>query len=267
MSPTAAVHRRMSRDLHDLPSLALALAGCAALATGCADKGPTSNGELGMLNYSLGTYTDPSPANLTDADIVTLHPQPLTVSLTEAGAEAAGGEAWQIVHRISPGTSVALEQEDLSALEEKPDRPPDLTLTAEDAGLYTLESVLNGEVFDRINVSFATPASIQLQMWLRAPYGETFDPYTEGPVAEGSQLAWQGVPLDADGQALTGTITTDFSAAPQELVVPAENVYGVDGDVSSGGAASLYFIEPGTVTLTMLDALNGASAEQVITVE
>ena len=240
------------------------------LLSACRDDGDQVNGELGHLSYSLGTIRGLESSSLTDIDIVTNHTQPITVTMSQNGEREARKDAWQIIHRISPGAGATLVQEDFSGEEEKPDRAPSFTLNAEDPGLYLLESLLNGEVFDRINISFALPTSIELLTWTRPPYGEAFSRVEGGfvDVTEGTQLAWRGIPLDSDGNRLAGEIGTGFSAIPAETVVPAQNVYDLSDEAEFYGGVipSLYFIEEGDVTITLSDAVNDASATRHFTV-
>jgi hypothetical protein len=240
------------------------------LLAACRDDSDQVNGELGHLSYSLGTIRGLESSSLTDVDIVTHHTQPITVTMGHNGERDAKKDAWQIIHRISPGSGATLVQEDFSGAEEKPDRAPSFTINAEDPGLYLLESLLNGEVFDRINISFALPTSIELLTWTRPPYGEAFGSVEGGfvDVQEGTQLAWRGIPLDSDGNRLAGEIGTGFSAIPAEMVVPAQNVYDLsDEDEFYGGVIpSLYFIEEGDITITLSDTVNDASATRHFTV-
>lgn len=221
----------------------------------------TANGELGRLSYSLGTGYFVEGDDLTTLGIVTGHPQYFSVELSAKGHNDAGKEASEITHRISPSDGVDLEVESFG--DEPPDRPPTFTVTVRDPGAYTIESELNGEEFDRVTLNFATPTSLQLITWAREPYGEDFVLVDDGAtLSEGTQLAFLGIPLGDSGDRLVGDIETSFTADPASSVVPAENIYDVNetNTLNAESVPSLYFIEPGTIGVTLKDTVGPAEA-------
>lgn len=138
------------------------------------------------------------------------------------------------------------------------------SLTVTEPGDYELGADLEGEEFDFIQLSFDAPASLDLVIYTRAPWAESFEGVTDSEphaVAEGTQLAWLPVPLGTDGERLQGDLVVEMSADPTESVVPAANVTHVNEDEVQEvfDAASLYFIEPGDVTVTITDEENPSS--------
>jgi hypothetical protein len=239
------------------------------LLTACGVDNVGSNGELGRLSFSLGSDWYLEPTQLTDVGIVTGHSQSLGISLTERGEHQADDHAHAITYAVTPSAGVTLEQ---GGGEDTDDTtPPWLSLTVSDPDLYSLEADLDGELFDRIQLRFDTPTSLELTQFTRAPYADDFValPATAtATVAEGTQLAWLPIPIGDSGERLAGELGTAMTADPQDLVVPAANVSHVNEDQTYGDTevASLYFIEPGAVTVTVADTVNAASASQAFEV-
>jgi hypothetical protein len=222
----------------------------------------TANGELGRLSYSLGTGYFVDGNDLTQEEIVTGHLQSFAVSLSNKGVRDAGKHAFEITHTISPNTGVEFVEEEIS--DEDDNRPPNFSLVVHDPGTYTIESQLDGDEFDRVTFQFAEPVALEMVTWARAPYAEDFQSASDGDsLEEGTQLAFLGIPLNDKGDRLVGDIQTDFTADPATSVVPAQNVYDVNetDTINSESVPSLYFIEPGDITVTLSDTVNPAKAQ------
>ena len=238
------------------------------LAAACNIDDTVANGELGRLNYSLGTGYFVEGDDLTQIGIVTGHSQFLDVELTNLGESDAGDIASEITHKISPDEGVSFDVQEFG--DDPPDRPPGITLTVRDPGEYTITSKLHGDEFDRVTLNFDTPGSLQMVTWARKPYGEDFFTVDDGEtLEEGTQLAYLGIPLADSGERLVGDISTNFVGSPSSSVVPAENIYDVNESdtISSEEVPSLYFIEPGTVDITVADTVNPAEATSSFTIE
>ena len=229
----------------------------------------STNGELGHLSFSLSSAWYLDPTQLTEVDIVTGHEQYIGVSLTEEGEELADGRAGALEYVVTPadGVTIGTDGSDTDSAE-----PRTLAITVADPGDYTVEARLRGELFDRIQLGFDTPAALEIAAYVREPWGDEFarvsaiDPVQ---VREGSQLAYLPIPQDDAGVRLAGDVATSIASVPTTAVVPAENVLHVnEDDVSStGGVPSLYFIEPGDVTVTLADTVNPVEAALDFVVE
>ena len=233
---------------------------------GCSVDMVGANGEYGRVNYQLHTEYYVEERDLTEVGIVANHEQDIYCQLTEEGQKAAGDDAGRIDHRIVPGTGASLWQDDEDG------DVPDVHVTVNEPGEYAIEAVLDGDVFDRITLTFEAPSSLQMLSWLREPYAEQFgDESGTGSetVGEGTQLAFLGIALDEGGDRLAGDIDTTFSATPDWMVVPAQNVYDVTEEATwqSATVPSLYFIEPGEVSVTLSDTENDAAVTRDFTVE
>jgi len=241
--------------------------GCAVVAlstfltTACGDiTGAT--GEKGRVNYSLYTHYEVDDWNLSDVSLVTGHPQLIKTEMTQKGEDQLDGEASDIVHTMDPAEGVNIVSADDSDI-------PDLEVTVSDAGDYTIKSELNGEIFDYLELSFDTPDALELINWVRNPAEEEFELAEGASIAinEGAQVTFLPVP-SSGGVRLAGDITVDITADPESSVVRGENIWGVyEQNVSSSDQpVSLYFVEPGTVTITLSDGPNGVEVSQVFEV-
>lgn len=234
------------------------------LLAACGVDSVGANGELGNMTFGLVSdwYLDQS--NLTEVGIVTGHAQSFIVALTEKGERIADGNADAIHYTMEPDAGVTIVQSGPDSEEEgELDVPPSLSLQVTEPGSYALQASLEGELVDRIQLLFATPAALELSLYTRAPWAEDFEALeaTEpSQVLEGTQLAWLPIPVGADGVRLVGDVVAGLSADPIEAVVPADNVEHVNEDevYDQAQVPSLYFIEPGEVTVTLTDAANGA---------
>jgi hypothetical protein len=86
--------------------------------------------------------------------------------------------------------------------------------------------------------------------------------------AEGSQVSFFAIPLDGFGMRLAGDIATHVSFDPDWSVVPGQNLNGIyeNGYWALTGPTTFYFIEPGAITATVEDAINGAQGHHAFTI-
>ena len=111
---------------------------------------------------------------------------------------------------------------------------------------------------------------MELINWIRNPGDESFE-QEEGDsidIEEGGQVTLLPIPR-ADGARLAGDISVEIEVFPEESAVRGENIYGVyeQSVHSSDTPVSLYFVEQGTVTITVRDGPNGVESTQVFEVE
>lgn len=223
-----------------------------------------ATGAKGRVNYSLYTHYEVDQWDLREVSLVTGHPQLIQTNLTEKGTDQLSGSASDIVHQVEPAEGVEVSNQDSD------DDIADVTVTVSDPGDYTLSSELDGYVFDYLDLSFDSPDELELITWVRNPDDDEFDA-AEGDsidIEEGGQVTVLPIPL-ADGERLAGDISVEITVFPETSAVRGENIYGVyeQGVTSSDTPVSLYFVEPGTVTITVSDGPNGVEAVQVFEVE
>lgn len=238
------------------------LALLAGAAVSCGDV-TSSTGTYGMIDYSLYTRYEMAAGELTEVSIITGHTQEVTVELTETGEEEAADPS-AITHSVTPSSGVTL-----NLLEAAEDEAPDIEITVTDPGTYTLQSTLEGEVFDEIELVFDTPVSLDLITRVRGPYETDFQEVSGTPeVEEGTQAVFLPIPLDSAGDRIAGDFEVEIIGDPADSVVPGYNIHGVyEDDIwYSTTPASVYLIEPGEVSVTLDDVQNGVSAEQSFTV-
>lgn len=236
--------------------------------TACGVDTVEANGELGNLGFSLVSDWYVDDASLTDVGLVTAHAHSFVVALTAAGEELADGDGGALRFRATPDDGVLLAASDPDAESEQ---PPSVELTVEDPGEVALEATLHGELFDRITLRFDAPRRLDLALFARGPWDQEFDRLDAADVievAEGTQLAWLPIPVDAGGERLVGDVATDLSADPAELVVPTSNVLHVNEDevTDSTEVPSLVFVEPGAVAITVADTRNSAEGVQAFSI-
>jgi len=243
-------------------SRSLVVATALSLNVACGDV-TGSTGEFGRIEYSLFTHYE-LDTSLEDAKILTGHMQTIDVKLTAKGISDTN-DAAQITHAVSPSEGVIL------SLEDSPDSAPDLQLKVSDPGTYSVESSLNGAVFDRIELEFASPTEYELITWLRHRAADEFEGVTGAVTAavEGDQAAFLPVPYDADGARIAGDMELDMTAAPDWSVTQGFNVLGIYEQRVSGGPApiSVYFIEPGPVDISWADSAHGLAVSHSFEVE
>lgn len=239
-----------------------------ALSTiGCGVDSATANGELGRMTFTLVSDYYVDETNLSESSIVTGHEQFFGVELTEAGKTDADAKADEIEYVVTPDDGVSISQSgpdnDAGSDDQDSDIANNFDIAVRDPGDYQLEARIDGETFDRIQLTFARPNELELALFLRAPGREEFVDTANGsalPVEAGTQLAWLPIPLGADGERLLGDIEADMTAEPANMVVEAVNVEHVNEDEVQTffGAPSLYFINVGEVAITIGDTENAA---------
>jgi len=231
----------------------------------CGVESIEANGELGRMSFSFISDHYQDEKTLTEASFVTGQEHSFHVDLTHQGEREANENASQISYQVlgsnaSVSTGIGIDDEDGE------DLPPDFTLQVDSEGTVAVEAMLDGVLFDRITLQFADPTELELVLFSRGPWEESFQalPTQESlTVQEGTQLAWLSIP-SKEGQRLLGDIETDMSADPMEKVVPAANVEHVNEDeaMSVFRADSLYFIEEGSVSIQLLDPVSAVTGIQ-----
>lgn len=212
----------------------------------------SATGEFGLINYSLHSDYITDDRSLLEVSLVTGYELYINASLTDAGEEKAASYDG-ITHSASPSDGVTINGSFASNL--------DFNILVENGGEYTINSKLDGELFDRIDLNFAEPDDIELISWFRSPNTEEF--WKGGNVQEvvhGTQLTFVPVPL-ANGDRLAGDIKVKVSAEPEDAVVFGSNIYGTyEQNVMYGvDQTNFYFIETGEVNITFTDTENGVS--------
>ena len=228
----------------------------------CGVDSASANGELGNLSFTLISDYYLDERDLTEASIVTGYDQSILVELTTAGEDSAGKKADEIEYRVKGSSDVEIDDSGADGDTEE-GKVHSFGILGNEAGEVTVEAVLDGEVFDRIDFAFAAPTGLELVMFARAPYEEDFAAISESgttDLEEGTQLAWLSIPT-ASGDRLLGNIVADMTAEPAASVVPAANVEHVNEDEAQSifRADSLYFIAPGAVGVTLTDGANSVA--------
>ncbi len=228
------------------------------LATGCGSV-TSATGEYGRIDYALSADYEMDDAALTEVSILTGHPQYIVTNLTSDGEEDADNPG-EIEHRVTPSEGVLLAADEVGA------DIDDIEITVSEPGTYLIESVLAGVVFDRIELSFDAPSSLDAMTWLREPGDEEFVLGSDesNQVTEGTQAAFLAIPMDAEGERIVGRFDMQLSADPDWMVVPDWSVAGTYEQQVSGWAAeeAIYFIEPGSVSITLADEVNGVQVSR-----
>jgi hypothetical protein len=237
------------------------------LCVACGDNSHAT-GALGRATYTL--HTDYAlPGQLTDHRILTSHAQTLAVGLTDRGAKRADFPG-RITHTVDPPAGVTLSF-DPGDPEDEDAPAPDLVMSVDNPGTYTIETWYEGDVLDYLALQFAKPENYDVVSWVKLPGEDDFENRTaanEVTVDEGTQLALVAIPMK-DGERLAGDFDLTVSHTPEWAAVTVHNVLGVYEDEGVWGdpaATSLVFVDPATVTVTLTDEPNGVSAEQVYNV-
>lgn len=251
------IRRRLLGLLALLPCVSPALAGCGDF-TG-------ATGDEGLFHISLFTHFEVYEGDLRDIAIVTGHPQSLRVRLTDKGEHEIESPE-EVTYSVTPATGVVLTPES------SPSGPPDLTVLVESAGSYRLDILENGAAVDGVDLRFEPASGVELIVKVRPPFAEDFVTQTAGvtsSVKEGTEVLFLPVPLDAGGERLAGDIVTTATFEPAWAVVPdlvdVEQIYE-DGMITSGGEISFFIIEPGIITLTVVDTVSGAMGQHTFDV-
>jgi hypothetical protein len=222
----------------------------------------SSTGELGRIEYSLSTHYK-LDQSLIDTSILTGHTQSIDVGLTYKGSSDADDPS-SILHSIRPSDGATI------SWEESINEAPDINILVTEPGIYTIESSLNGTLFDKIDLNFADPSEYSLITWLRSREETEFRVINETaiPAMEGDQAAFLAVPYDNSGNRIAGEMALDMSASPSWAVSQGFNVLEIYEQTVSGGPApvSVYFIEPGNVEISWSDRIHAITTSQAFTV-
>lgn len=241
---------------------ALAIAALCFPLSACVDLTGTT-GELGRIGYQLATDYDMGPVGLAEASVLTGHEQTLQLDLTDRGLRAAH-DLRSVHHSVTPAAGVRLRYE------RENDYLGEIDILVEDPGTYTLTTEVDGAVFDFVTLHFDTPATLDAVTWVRQPGAEEFERVGgDGrSIAEGSQISFVPIPLDADGLRIAGVMDIEIGSDPEGAVVPAFDSFGTyeDGVYGSLDASSVYVIEAGALTVTLDDLPNAVTFSQAFDV-
>lgn len=234
------------------------------LLAACLGDVTASNGELGRLRYALHTDYEGNQEELTELPLITGYAHRISVSLTSKGEKEAGDQAGLVSHtaRGVEGIEITNDESDKDSQD-----APDFAVLSPVPGEVMVDSLLDGDTFDRIALQFESPTRLDVLGWSRSPWEEDWTSFENEAltVQEGSQISFLGVPMYKDirlGGDFTPTITVD----PPELAVPDTSVLAVQegGMTTTGEPVTFYAIEPGTVTFTLSDPVNGVEATQIV---
>lgn len=258
MNRLLRIDRIQSRDFLSDIALGTAVLVIALVLMACGGDLTGSVGELGRLRYTLFTDYEVPEGQLTDARIVSGHQQSINVTFTDEGRQDAD-DPTGISHTASPSAGASIDTVGGSG-----EMPPSFNIEVSSAGQYMVESMLDGEVFDRIKLTFDEPADFEMILKIRAPYAESFttvtDPKSTIACVEGSQITVDAAPLDVSGDRLAGKVSSRVTVDPKWAAVPGVGIVESyeDGVWKANGQANLYFVEPGMATVTITDPVSGA---------
>jgi hypothetical protein len=229
----------------------------ALCALGCSNLDGNA-GEQGRLHFSLGSEFRSSESDLDGASIVAGHTQRVAVELTAKGEDDIQ-EPNEVQYRLIPhqGTTVR-------ALPGTTYEAPTLEVLVTKEGRYRLEAIYKGKIVDSAELTFDTPDALQITVRTRGPYEQAFVTAaasdTSLEVEEGSEVAFAVTPLKGAIR-LLGHVEARVSATPRALVVPGmEASWLAEQDAwSVEGQVTFYFIDPGSVNITLSDPISGAS--------
>ena len=79
---------------------------------------------------------------------------------------------------------------------------------------------------------------------------------------EGTQVAFLPIPLDAVGERIAGNLFAELEASESGMIIPGANVWGVyeQSIWASTSPSSVYFINAGSVDISLTDEPNAVSA-------
>lgn len=230
-----------------------AVAGIFAL-MGCGDL-TSANGELGRVNYALHTDFEVEGPSLTETSLLAGHPQVIHTSPLDS-ADFAQEDL--ITHSVTPDTGVTILQGEWVS-----GGPWNFEVLVETPGTYAFETWLGEELHDRLEVVFDAPSTLDLIAWARAPWEENFEVLSRGEsVEEGTQVAFLPIPLDAVGERIAGNLFAELEASESGMIIPGANVWGVyeQSIWASTSPSSVYFINAGSVDISLTDEPNAVSA-------
>jgi len=242
--------------------VALFVTGAALCA--CGDL-TSATGHFGNLTYGL--YTDYEVGgSLGSVSLITGVPQHIEVSLS-IFADDELEDGYGISHEVWPDDGVNISQDfDLLGV-------ADFSITAWRPGSYTITSSQYGRMIDMIDLRFATPAKVKILSDVRGPdedYGTQYSGYRID-IREGSEVCFWVLLTDGMGRAVVGQYDMAVTASPAYSVVTGGGFGSTLGPVNYQRAArSLFFVEPGLVTITVAGENGGFRASQryqVVTAE
>lgn len=254
------------RTLEKLVSLASPLALTLVFAVACFGDTTSSEGLQGRLVYSLSTDYEGEQEELTALPLLTGYSNFISVGLTSQGRRDALGEAGSMIHTADgiDGIEIYSEVEDEDSI-----YAPDFEILAPVPGEATIRSMLRGEVFDQIKLRFESPTRLDVIGWTRAPWEEDWAPFAGEALAvpEGSQISFLVVPMYKSTR-IGGKFTPNVAVDPPSLAVPDVDVVSVQESslASVGEPLTFYALEPGFVTFTLSDPVNGVEAVKVVEV-
>ena len=217
----------------------------------------SKSGEFGRINYSLYLPYESNISDLTKVKILAGYSQEIHTQLTNKGTEEIKNPT-TLIHKISPQDGVSL-----LPLDDSYD-VPNINVVVDDGGKYTLETINEKSVFDRIKLNFAVPDSLDVIVWIRRINDENFIKVAKnGPISvdEGSQVTLVPILLDRTGDRIIGNFDAIISATPSNLVVATDNIHEIYEQkvLSNSIPVSLVFIESGLVDVTIEDTVNKMS--------
>ena len=221
---------------------------------GCGDL-TSANGEYGRMNYALHTDFEVEGLSLADTSLLVGHPQAIQTSPLDSSDYA---EEDQISHAVTPEAGVVVLQGDNVS-----GGPWNFEVLVETPGTYFFETWKGGTLHDRLEVVFDAPSSLDLVAWARAPWAENFESLSRGEaIEEGTQVAFLPIPLDAKGQRIAGNLFAEIEASESDMIIPGANVWGVyeQSIWASTSPSSVYFINPGSVDISLNDLPNAVGA-------
>jgi hypothetical protein len=251
----------MNAPLFDLPPrFLLVLTTASALFAGACNFGDTTTatGERGRLDYQVETdyFVDGS---LLDVRLVTGHD--IFVAVHSALDEGVDPDA-SIEHRVTGDNGAVRVQQDVGGA-------LDFAVRASSPGSYTVETLVDGQLEDRITLSFDRPTAIDIVGHLRQPGADSFEPIAGDRVSavEGAQVVFIPVPLDAAGDRLLGSFDHRIEA-PEGALVESASVYDFDEEgVGLNLRTSYHLMRPGEVLVRIVDDVNITQGEVTFDVQ
>ena len=254
----------------------------------CGVDSTGATGELGNLEFSIGSdHYLPENVTLTETGIVTGYDHSFTVALTSSGQGKLSGENWEKVQFSASQASNGGVLSEVTVTADTPSSSTDssstestasntisrsVTIKATTAGTYTIEAKLSNEVIDRIQLTFATPDSLEAVVYQRAPGATEFTKalFSGGTetLPRGSQISWIAIGKKA-GVRLIGDIdfTKSFSTPAGVVDVTSLDHINEDGVMTLLSVPSVVFIDAGAQVMTISDSVNGVTASVNFTIQ
>ena len=234
----------------------LALSSSLALTVACGGETQSANGEFGMITYSLHSDYLMDGEPLDETTILTSHIQQFNGTLIDSSSDAleTGVET-----RVIPSEGVTIADPTTEA----PLNYWSFDVTVTNPGAYTFETWSDGEMIDRIEVTFEAPDALDLIGWARGPWEEGFEPIYDNDTLEvGTQVAFLPVPLNTERERIAGDMFAEISVNDESLAVPDSEILAVQeqGVYTIQSTSSLYLIAEGEVEVTLTDVPNAVAA-------